>query len=658
MVEISSHKQLTVTPVSARDLYLSRSTLKVRAQPTPAILLIPTTGVSTSSAGSLAWIDTAFAQGLETRHFLDSIERGDIPSALSPSSQHPVDIQLFHQCPTRLSEGSVTLIEALGVATTLESLARQSTTLLCPHCGELSERQPTPSHALSALRKRAKAPCAVFAEGPPEALMAWSRAHGFHHDQTDTGNSTARLRVQVDSLGAQTEEISRLSPLAHSLWRLRDAALVCVQESGTHTVSKEGICPGCGYSFTADRAAENSETARLRARVLTHGRSFQQVLTEPLHQLASLPALATSRALSYALRTHLRDRAAETTTSALSAQELAAVAVCRSLSDAVEARGTCVIDIPTLLLSNDSSSPLLKIVSEAATTSGIVIVEPHEVRPHEPLCRSHRSPSGKQIGTLRINSVDYSIESGMDISITGISFNHVEALIRRQARIGHDSLFTPIREYEVISIPIFKSFRRSRSMLFHQLGLTEALARLFAASVDARSTGLTTKDFTLSSARANKNICATCDGLGVTLSHREEVSRPAIAECPACDGSRFTNDVGCMSWRGVSLSALLSTPIAEILSLLRALPRAMDAIMCLEALCLTHLPLGMPLALMSDSELHALLFIQALLSATPTKPIIAIIEMPCLSLSVRRRGGVLQLLETAPRAQHLSLVMI
>jgi ABC-type thiamine transport system ATPase subunit len=113
-----------------------------------------------------------------------------------------------------------------------------------------------------------------------------------------------------------------------------------------------------------------------------------------------------------------------------------------------------------------------------------------------------------------------------------------------------------------------------------------------------------------------------------------------------------------MSWRGVSLSALLNTPIAEILPLLRALPRAMDAMLCLEALCLTHLPLGMPLSLMSDSELHRLLLIQALLSATASRPIIALVESPFSSLSAQQRDGALRLFQTASRANHLSIVMV
>jgi hypothetical protein len=84
----------------------------------------------------------------------------------------------------------------------------------------------------------------------------------------------------------------------------------------------------------------------------------------------------------------------------------------------------------------------------------------------------------------------------------------------------------------------------------------------------------------------------------------------------------------------------------------------LDASTCLEALCLTHLPLGMPLSLMSDSELHALLLIQALLSATASKPIIALIESPLSSLNARQHDGALRLLQSSSRANHLSLVIV
>jgi hypothetical protein len=661
MVEVSSHTRLEITPASARDIYLARSESKVPSPSAPTTLFIPTTGVLRSNAGSLAWIDTAYAQGLATRHFLDSINRGDIPAALNPSCQHSVDIKLFHQSPTRLSERSVTLIEALGVATILESLARQSTTLLCPNCGALSERYPSHSQALSVLQEKLTGPCTVFAEGPTDALTAWSHAHGFRPPRTDTTQTSSRLRVQIDSLNSQTDAITRLSQLMHSLWRLRDASVVCVEESGTLTLSKHGTCLGCGYSFIDDRTVGSSGTLRwpdLSSRVLPHGRSCRQLLVAPLHEHAAIPALANSTALSYALRTPLGDRAANTRTSVLSASELAVVAACRSLADALDGHGTCVIDLPAPLLSSEASSTIFAMVSEAASAIGVVLVESSDEKQLIPLRRAQNSAPGRPIGTLRVHSVDYPIEAGKDLTLTGISFKDAEALLQHNSQTETDNIFTPASQYDVISIPVFKSFRRSRTMLVNQLGLAEALANLFAASVDARSAGLTARDFTLSSGRTNKNLCATCNGLGVTLHYIEELSRASVSRCRTCEGSRFANDVGNMSWRGVSLSALLNTPIGEILLLLRALPRALDASTCLEALCLTHLPLGMPLSLMSDSELHALLLIQALLSATASKPIIALIESPLSSLNARQHDGALRLLQSSSRANHLSLVIV
>jgi hypothetical protein len=118
------------------------------------------------------------------------------------------------------------------------------------------------------------------------------------------------------------------------------------------------------------------------------------------------------------------------------------------------------------------------------------------------------------------------------------------------------------------------------------------------------------------------------------------------------------NKVGLISWRGLPLSTLLNTPLNEILPLLRALPRAAEVIICVEALNLTHLPLGMPVALMNRSEQDALLWIQALLTASFNKPMIALVESPLINLNTRQRRGLRTLLESFPRAKHLSIVQL
>lgn len=675
MVNVSRNIRLTINPASAREIYLRGGSQRDHPLANQIALLIPLSGVSKSDAGTLAWIDTAFAQTLATRGFLDAIHAGNLPPPLSASCEHPVDTNLFYQSPSRLAERSVTLIEALGLTERVTELSLRTSVLECPRCGGTSERYSTPQHALATIQAHMSGQISLSAEGPADALGSWARSHGIPFESREVDPVASRARVQIDSLEAGQGLSSRLSAITHSLWRLHRSTLVCVQEGEILTLAKHGSCPTCGYTFPDERTADISRTLRsggnngdsekqIGSRVLSHGRSIRTLLTDPLCTLTSLDPLSQSTALYLALRTSLGNRAAGTLTSALSATELATIAVCRSLADAIDAQGSCVVDIPEPLLRDTSASPLMAIISEVSTRLGVVILESGETRPNESLLEPRSAETGELIGMLHIESTEglartYPVRQAQDLTLSDATFSDVESSLLSNTNRANVVNFASTSAHEVTSIPVFSSLRRSKSLLIHRLGLAESFANLFASSVDARAAGLTPKDFILStSGRSNKNVCEHCDGLGLLLEYIDELTRPLARECGICRGARFINKVGFMSWRGLSLSTLLNTPLDEILPLLRALPRAAEVIICVEALGLTHLPLGMPITLMNQSEQHAILWIQALLTASSNKPMIALVEAPLISLNARQRGGLRKLLESFPRAKHLSIVQL
>jgi hypothetical protein len=628
-----------------------------------------------SNAGTLAWIDSAFAQTLATRGFLDEIRAGNLPHPLRASCEHPVDTSLFYQSPSRLVERSVTLIEALGLTERLAQLSRSATTVECPRCGAISERYPTPQHALAAIQASMSGQISLFAEGPTDALTSWGRSQGIPFQPCEFDPVAPLGKIRIDSLDVAQGLSSRLSAITHSLWRVREGALVCVQDGVALTLTKHGSCPTCCYTFPDEGLADISRALRygltngdsekrVGSRVLPHGRSIRTLLTGSLSALTSLAPISQSSSLSLLLRTSLGQRRAGTLTSALSATELATLATCRSLGDALDAQGSCVIDVPSLLLGDTPSFPLKTIISGVSTRTGVVLLDSTEARPNEVLLEPRTAESGELIGTLNIESTNnlartYPVRQGHDITLTDVPFRDVEFSLTSTTNRANVVSFAITSAHEVTSIPVFNSLRRSKSLVLHRLGLAESFANLFASSVDARAAGLKPKDFMLStSGRSNKNVCGHCDGLGLLLEYVEELPRPLTRECGVCQGTRFRNKVGFMSWRGLTLSKLLNTPLHEILSLVRALPRATEIITCVEALSLTHLPLGMPVALMSQSEQHAMLWSQSLLTASFNRPTIALVEAPLISLNATQRAGLRKLLETSPRARHLSIIQL
>lgn len=675
MVNVSRNIHLTINPVSVREIYARGAPARELPLATPTTLQIPLRGVTNSNAGTLAWIDTAFAQTLATRRFLEEIKAGNLPAALSVVCEHPVDTNLFYQSPSRLAEQSVTLIEALGLTERLTELSRHATTVECPRCRAISERYPTPQHALAAIQASMSGQISVFAEGPSDTLGSWARSHGIPLKPHDINPAAPVSQIRVDSLEVGHDVTSRLSAITHSLWRVREASLVCVQGSTGRTLTKHGYCPKCSYTFPDEGIADISRVLRYAAingdskrqfgsRVLPHRKSIRTLLTSPLESISSLTTVSQSSALSLALRTSLGARPAGTLTSALSATELATIAVCRSLGNAIDAQGSCIVDIPPALLGDTPSSPLMTIISGVSERTGVVILASAETPPSESLLEPRTTETGQLIGTLHIETTaglaqTYPVRQGCDITLVDATWRDVEAALTSTTNPAKGLRFSTTSAYEVTSLSVFTSLRRSKSLLLHRLGLVESLANLFASSVDARAAGLTPKDFMLStSGRSNKNLCGHCDGLGLLLEYVDELPRPLARECGLCQGTRFRNKVGFMSWRGLTLSTLLNTPLNEILSLLRALPRAADALICADALSLTHLPLGMPVALMSQSEQHATLWIQALLAASVSKPMISVVEAPLINFSALQRSGLRALLETLPRAKHLSIIQL
>ncbi len=677
MVELSPSTPLSIEPLSARAIFARWCAAQPDLPVPPVAVNLPATGISHSTLGTFAWIDTAFAQALSTQQFISAIRSGDIPPCLTHSCKHPINAKLYHTSAARLAEKRVTLLDALGLTALLADVAFQSTLLECPICLGVSERYPTPQQVLNALIGRVSGQANLFAEGPVETLLDWARTHGLSresHSCWETPHGEARARVQIDSLEIARGVSSRLSSLTHSLWRLRNPSIICVQDYLTTTFYKHGYCAGCEHLFSQESHADIARTFRsptiitraeelISCRVLPHGKSVRATLGATLDDLSALAPLTASHTFSLAMKTGLRDKIVGTATDELCALGLATLSICRSLGDALTANGTCIIDIPTALLAKPSTNDLSTILSDASSRVGIVMLSSRN-EPSSSLWRdASPTSSGELIGSLHIKSTSrreevHEVRRGHDVVITTAPFRAVVDALEATASAGAPASFTPAIKSELFSLPIFISARRTKSLLLHRLGLAESLANLFSSSVDARAAGLTPKNFTLlTTNNSRQHVCARCEGIGLALTYLDELARPLAQVCNVCGGGRFVGKVRTASWRGLSLSTLLNIPVREALPLLRALPRASELVRLLEALDLTHLPLGMPVTLMNEAEQHALIWTQAFLAASITKPSIVLVEAPITTLSAKQSDGLQELLRNSPQARNLAVVV-
>lgn len=198
-----------------------------------------------------------------------------------------------------------------------------------------------------------------------------------------------------------------------------------------------------------------------------------------------------------------------------------------------------------------------------------------------------------------------------------------------------------------VYIPPTPRLKKTSGLVAHALGLSEPLAALFAASHEARIAGLNAKSFQVGlSSRGSGSVCVRCNGYGFIID--DEPGLPVVdAEvCQDCCATRFIPPVSGIRFRGLTLGQLYNGTLNSALSILRALPKARDAIALSEALGLLPLALGMPLALLEPNEQRLALLAQAILRSTATKPSTIVIEDSGTGFSAEQHRRIQQLIGT------------
>jgi hypothetical protein len=351
----------------------------------------------------------------------------------------------------------------------------------------------------------------------------------------------------------------------------------------------------------------------------------------------------------------------------LDAQELACLSLIRSFLAAEHREDTIVVDLPRGLMSGARGRAVMELAQKIASFRSVIVIgetfSPVSVRPqHVPTISSNGL---KQL----CPPIDLSSDAGSGTHLTEIYAGDLVQLCRpdteapsffnqltNKLRAGLATMKSPA---QLVAIPLFLPLSGRASVVGEELGVLEPLAQLYAASLDARTLGLTFKDFTLFSSRSPRYLCRECSGLGVILTHYDQLPRPLAHPCPVCCGARCSAPINSALFRGVAFSAILNQPIKDSSQILAALAKARQALELTEALDLQHLALGMPTALLSCSEQRRLAVARAIRLAKASKPVVVAIELMGAGLSdvhqqavenVRNRAlgqGVVAWFETA-----------
>lgn len=643
-------------------------------------LALPSKGLAIQpQETAIPWIEGVFAQSVQRDIFFETIRKGEIPPPLVTLTSQTHYPDVIYTSPTLLSERDCTIIEALGLSEHVSDLSLAARSIQCFRCSSTLERFRHPRDLIEAiLRDWISQRVSVLAESSSVLLSDWATKHGF---STRT-SSTGVISIALDEIECSAASIRKLTPSLRALWRIPKLVVACLSKTGVTRYSPHGWCHSCAQvcpdisrgallKLVASRFSR-ADTSRPESQLCIEGTTtLGSLLTTPIYRVTANPSPILRTTLDDLTDLQLGHLTLGTSVHVLPPKSLAVLSAYISARNARQVRQLLIVEIPNGIMTEEQTTSLWRFFEKSCRGTPVVYLQDRQPRglipetPSEEACRgvSSKPSLGKLVlagseGEAWEKVFELRLGEKVKVSLAprdsrSLLVDIHDALQKKalaedgRARLESDTPF------QVTSLPVFDSMRSSKKMVIDELGFAEPLAQLYAASLDARSMGLTSKDFLVTSSRRNPHLCPGCYGFGVRLSVFPRLPRPIAEPCNTCQGLRFKAPLNRILFRGASLSTILNQSIENSLSLLSALYRSNEVLALITALRLTNLPLGMPLSLLRGHEQRAIRIIGALARAKPTKPSILLVEEPLALLSDEQLHG-LQEIQRTQRIREIS----
>ncbi len=221
-----------------------------------------------------------------------------------------------------------------------------------------------------------------------------------------------------------------------------------------------------------------------------------------------------------------------------------------------------------------------------------------------------------------LKELDVSIPLGRLVCLSGVSgsgkstlLDNViyQGLLERRRQLAEDP--ASIREVsgdgglgDIVLVDQSPVARTPRSNPALYTGAWELIRGLYAQTPAAQAAGFSDSSFSFNSGDGR---CDHCLGLGYERIEMQFLS-DVFVPCPVCDGRRFKPEVLAISWSGLSIAALLETPVSAAIPLFGANEAVRTRLEALEAVGLGYLALGQPLNTLSGGESQRLKLVRYL----------------------------------------------
>lgn len=601
----------------------------------------------------LVWIHGVVARAEQRERFIEEVRAGTIPMPIPNSDISATCPRVRYHSLEELHGRQQSVASLLGLTEPLVAAAMTSRWASCPTCA-----RPLPlfhtaaelcDHLLTSLRGK---DIRIELIGPAEEISSWASDNGF----TPLSLNNERSSVRMDSLTCELESLRKLEPILSSTRQLKESWFTISHANSPEEYGWNGRCARCELTLSpcsssvARDLIERPGTARAthEGTRIVDGMPLAELLALPLRRaltgsLAStlvgdipkeyIPALSLTEIPLNASTTELAPRALAS---------LVLIALSRRTENKTELR---LFTAPSALFSPDQLSAVRELVERTSTTTPLVWIT--EVTPHSPPRPSPQVASARPVTNITIHTEPpVQIRTGRgewrELTIPSSLRDRRMALALYQhlsdGTEGELITSESASPFTAHFIPIFPAKSSHTRLIAHALGVVEPLAKMFASSHQAKMLGLTARDLLLGQLRQSSMVCSSCKGTGILIN--ENAISDSSEPCHTCWGSRFRSPAREITFKGRTLWEILNAPLSASRDTLRALPKMKEVFELASSLGLTEFPLGMPITLLATHHRRLLAIAHAMLSGTPSRPSLIVVEEPGVASSMEHRTGL------------------
>ena len=602
----------------------------------------------------LVWIHGVAARAEQRERFIEDIRAGEIPTPLPTSDTSVTSPRVRYHSLERLHARQQTVVSLLGRAETLVAAAMKSRWVSCPGCVRplhlFHNATELCDHLLNTLRGES---LRIELIGRDEEVTPWATTKGF----TPSSPHERRVAIRLDSFTCEPEALRKVEPILASTTRLPHTWLAITSERTREEYGWNGRCANCDITLAPFKAVvardvierHTAERSSHEGRRLLHGIPLIELLSHPLGRLLKGPLAGelfspiqqeVVRALS------LENLTLHTTTKDLAPHAVASVALLDLACDVESRRALRLFTAPKSLFSADHRKAVRAIAEKLGTNAGFVWITSDDPSPAKPVAIEPSGSTGRPVARVEISTNttitiearrgewrELSVPASLrDLRVAACLFHHLSGTPHHLIASEAASPFT------AHLIPIFPAESSSTRLVAHALGVIEPLAKMFAASHHAKMLGLTPRDLLLGQLRQPSTVCSSCKGTGVLI--KDDPLSGWDEACHTCWGSRFRSPIREITFKGRTLWEILNAPLSASGDTLRALPKMKEVLELGSSLGLTDIPLGMPITLLATHQRRLLAIAHAMLSGTPSRPSLIIMEEPGAGLTETQRRGL------------------